>query len=98
MVAGGFVSWFFLIPMIRFFRIRDSRRGDRGETIVPTTIGGWTDFGILWKQYIRYIEPGRVAGDSSTSFRHATIVHSSRSLRDMKKKDATAAREPVADQ
>lgn len=88
MVAGGFLSWVLLIPMIKFFGAAIPMTLDQGGALVQTTIGALTDDRILWRQYIRYIGAGAVvAGGFINLFRaFPTIVGSFRgSVRDMRK-------------
>jgi putative OPT family oligopeptide transporter len=88
MVAGGFLSWVLLIPMIKFFGAAIPMTLDRGGELVQTTVGALTDDRILWRQYIRYIGAGAVVAGGFINLVRAfpTIVGSFRgSVRDMRK-------------
>lgn len=90
MVAGGFVSWMLLIPMIRFFGNSLSIAVDQGGKLVQSTVGNLLDYKILWRQYIRYIGAGAVVAGGLINLVRAmpTIYHSFRdSIADLKRQD-----------
>ncbi len=80
MVAGGFISWMLLIPMIKFFGASMPITVADGGAFVTTTIGQITDYSILWSKYVRYIGAGAVVAGGVINLCKAmpTIVHSFR--------------------
>lgn len=86
MVAGGFLSWMLLIPIILFFSENPALGGSGAASTGPI------DYEFLkeniWKPYIRYIGAGAVAAGGFINLARAlpTIFRSFRdSVRDMKK-------------
>jgi putative OPT family oligopeptide transporter len=80
MVAGGFISWMLIIPMIKFFGSAMPISYDAGGEIVNTTIGQITNYSLLWTQYVRYIGAGAVVAGGVINLAKAmpTIIHSFR--------------------
>jgi putative OPT family oligopeptide transporter len=80
MVAGGFISWMLLIPLIKFFGSAIPIEISQGGTIITKTIGDVTNYSILWSKYVRYIGAGAVvAGGVINLFKALpTIIHSFR--------------------
>ncbi len=76
MVAGGFVSWMLLIPLIKFFGAATPITVD-GAT---TTIGEITNYSVIWSRYVRYIGAGAVVAGGLINLVRAmpTIAHSFR--------------------
>ncbi len=102
MVAGGFVSWVLLIPMIKFFGAAIPVTVEQGGRLVETTVGQLTDYKILWRQYIRYIGAGAVVAGGFINLVRAlpTIVHSFRdSVKDLKtsSRKSSAARPRISE-
>jgi len=90
MVAGGFVSWMLLIPMIHFFGNGLPVAVEEGGALVQSVVGNLSDYKILWRQYIRYIGAGAVVAGGLINLVRAmpTIVHSFRdSMADLKNRD-----------
>ena len=87
MVAGGFVSWVLLIPMIKYFGADIPISYASGGKLITTTIGQLTDFRIIWNNYIRYIGAGAVVAGGFINLIRAmpTIIGSFKdSLADVK--------------
>ena len=80
MVAGGFISWMLLIPMIKFFGGSMPISYDQAGTVVNTTIGQVTSYSLLWNRYVRYIGAGAVVAGGVINLAKAmpTIIHSFR--------------------
>lgn len=80
MVAGGFISWMLLIPLIKFFGASMPISIDQGGTMINTTIGEVTNYSILWSKYVRYIGAGAVVAGGVINLCKAmpTIIHSFR--------------------
>ncbi|HSG27166.1 MAG TPA: OPT/YSL family transporter, partial [Candidatus Krumholzibacterium sp.] len=78
MVAGGFISWMLLIPLIKFFGASMPITLDQGGTIVETTVGQVTNYSVLWSKYVRYIGAGAVVAGGVINLGKAmpTIIHS----------------------
>ncbi len=88
MVAGGFVSWVLLIPMIRFFGGSIPVTLEEGGRLITTTLGQLSDYREIWKHYIRYIGAGAVVAGGFINLVRAmpTILNSFRdSIRDLRK-------------
>jgi putative OPT family oligopeptide transporter len=96
MVAGGFVSWVLLIPMIKFFGANLPIAIEEGGKIIQTTVGQITDFKAIWKDYIRYIGAGAVVAGGLINLVRAlpTIINSFKdSIKDLAgKKSGTKER------
>ncbi len=91
MVAGGFISWMLLIPLIRFFGASIPVEISRQGAIITKTVGEITDYSVLWNRYVRYIGAGAVvAGGVINLFKALpTIIHSFRdSFAEMRAPDA----------
>ncbi len=87
MVAGGFVSWMLLIPMIHFFGSALAVTVEQGGNLVQSAVADLSDYKVLWRQYIRYIGAGAVVAGGLINLVRAmpTIVHSFRdSLADLR--------------
>jgi len=87
MVAGGFVSWMLLIPMIHFFGGALTVTVEQGGKLAQSVVADLSDYKVLWRQYIRYIGAGAVVAGGLINLVRAmpTIVHSFRdSLVDLK--------------
>jgi putative OPT family oligopeptide transporter len=80
MVAGGFLSWMLLIPLIKFFGASTPITIEEGGAIVTTTIGELTSYSVLWDKFVRYIGAGAVVAGGVINLARAmpTIVHSFR--------------------
>jgi len=80
MVAGGFISWMLLIPLIKFFGASLPIEISRAGAMVTRTVGEVTDYSVLWNEYVRYIGAGAVvAGGVINLFKALpTIIHSFR--------------------
>ncbi|MBN1885012.1 MAG: oligopeptide transporter, OPT family [Candidatus Krumholzibacteriota bacterium] len=80
MVAGGFISWMLLIPLIRFFGADMPISVQEGGAIVETTVGEVANYSILWSRFVRYIGAGAVVAGGIINLVRAmpTIVHSFR--------------------
>lgn len=80
MVAGGFISWMLIIPMIKFFGGSMPITFDQGGTVVNTTISQVTNYSLLWSRYVRYIGAGAVVAGGVINLAKAmpTIIHSFR--------------------
>jgi putative OPT family oligopeptide transporter len=90
MVAGGFVSWMLLIPMIHFFGSTLTVTVEQGGELVRSAVADLSDYKVLWRQYIRYIGAGAVVAGGLINLVRAmpTIVHSFRdSLADLKNRN-----------
>ena len=87
MVAGGFVSWVLLIPMIKYFGAAIPITYASEGQMVTTTLGQLTNFKIIWNNYIRYIGAGAVVAGGFINLIKAmpTIIGSFKdSLADLK--------------
>ncbi len=80
MVAGGFVSWMLLIPLIKFFGASMPITVEEGGRLVTKTLGDLTSYSVIWNQYVRYIGAGAVVAGGLINLARAmpTIVHSFR--------------------
>jgi putative OPT family oligopeptide transporter len=80
MVAGGFISWMLLIPLIKFFGAATPITIEEGGRLVSTTIGDLTSYSVLWNRYVRYIGAGAVVAGGIINLVRAmpTIIHSFR--------------------
>jgi putative OPT family oligopeptide transporter len=100
MVAGGFVSWVLLIPMITFFGAHLPVTIEAAGKTVETTIGSLSDYSVIWRKYIRYIGAGAVVAGGFINLLRAlpTIVNSFRdSLRDLRKTKDTVIRSRISE-
>jgi len=91
MVAGGFISWMLLIPLIKFFGASLPIEISSGGAIITKTVGEITDYSVLWNKYVRYIGAGAVvAGGVINLFKALpTIINSFRdSFTEMRAPDA----------
>ncbi len=80
MVAGGFISWMLLIPLIKFFGASMPVTVEEGGMLVSKTLGDLTDYAVIWNQYVRYIGAGAVVAGGVINLVRAmpTIIHSFR--------------------
>ncbi len=80
MVAGGFISWMLLIPLIKFFGASLPVTLTEGGRMVTTTIGDLTDYQVIWSKYVRYIGAGAVVAGGIINLVRAmpTIIYSFR--------------------
>ncbi|MDZ7859062.1 MAG: oligopeptide transporter, OPT family [Candidatus Krumholzibacteriota bacterium] len=78
MVAGGFISWMLLIPLIKFFGASIPIEISRSGTIITKTLGDVTNYSILWSKYVRYIGAGAVVAGGIINLIKAlpTIIYS----------------------
>jgi len=94
MVAGGFISWMLLIPLIKFFGASMPVSVEEGGHLVTKTLGELTDYSIIWSKYVRYIGAGAVVAGGIINLVRAlpTIIHSFKdSLAEMRTKNGAAA-------
>ncbi|MBD3180050.1 MAG: oligopeptide transporter, OPT family [Candidatus Latescibacteria bacterium] len=94
MVAGGFISWMLLIPLIRFFGAAIPVEISSGGAVITKTVGEITNYSVLWNKYVRYIGAGAVvAGGVINLFKALpTIIHSFReSFAEMRTPEAAAS-------
>ncbi len=80
MVAGGFISWMLLIPIIKFFGSSMPITIDEGGAMLSTTLGELDNYSIIWSRYVRYIGAGAVVAGGIINLVRAmpTIIHSFR--------------------
>lgn len=80
MVAGGFISWMLLIPLIKFFGASMPVTIEEGGSLVAKTMGELTDYAVIWNRYVRYIGAGAVVAGGVINLVRAmpTIIHSFR--------------------
>jgi len=91
MVAGGFISWMLLIPLIKFFGASIPVSVEEGGHMVTKTLSEITDYSIIWSKYVRYIGAGAVVAGGIINLVRAlpTIIHSFRdSLAELRSKDS----------
>lgn len=96
MVAGGFISWVLLIPLIKFFGASMPVSVEEGGHLVTKTLGELTDYSIIWSKYVRYIGAGAVVAGGIINLVRAlpTIIHSFKdSLAEMRSKNEAATGE-----
>ncbi|HUV37856.1 MAG TPA: oligopeptide transporter, OPT family [Patescibacteria group bacterium] len=87
MVAGGFISWMLLIPLIKFFGSSMTVSVMEGGALVTRSLGELTDYSVIWSKYVRYIGAGAVVAGGVINLVRAmpTIIHSFRdSLAEMR--------------